>query len=67
MSSEIDPTKPSHYNNLNSTSQEVAAFIAAIAANPDDDTARLVFADWISLSSSCPTIPARSLYRHSTA
>jgi uncharacterized protein (TIGR02996 family) len=47
MSSEIDPTKPSHYNNLNSTSQEVAAFIAAIAANPDDDTARLVFADWI--------------------
>jgi len=44
---DIDPVKPSVYNNLNSTSQEVAAFLAAIAAAPDDDTNRLVFADWL--------------------
>lgn len=47
MSAEIDPTKPSHYNNLNTDSQDVAAFIAAIQENPEDDTNRLVFADWI--------------------
>ncbi len=26
---------------------EAAAFLAAIAANPDDDTPRLIFADWL--------------------
>ena len=26
---------------------EEAAFLTAIAANPEDDTARLVYADWL--------------------
>jgi uncharacterized protein (TIGR02996 family) len=47
MHEEINPDKPSVYNNLNTTSQEVASFLAAIEANPDDDTNRLVFADWL--------------------
>jgi uncharacterized protein (TIGR02996 family) len=47
MSGELDPDKPSVYNNLNTTSQEIASFLAAIRANPDDETNRLVFADFL--------------------
>lgn len=47
MAENIDPDKPSVYNNFQTTSQEIAAFLAKIQEEPDDDTNRLVFADYL--------------------